>query len=100
MRISILFYFVISSIICESRSVRNDYLWFWLRVFFVALWITYSRSNAAALFDDMNWDNILRAFGLDDNDPRDYFLPMMTYTGWKISLYEFLNKFRLSWLQS
>ena len=39
------------------------------------------RSNAAALFDDMNWDNILRAFGLDDNDPRDHFLPMMTYTG-------------------
>jgi len=63
MRISIFYYFVISTVLPDS--------------------------NAAALFDDMNWSNILHAFGLDDDDHRDHFLPMMTYTGqfWLISLF-------------
>ena len=55
MRISIFYYFVISTVVPDS--------------------------NAAALFDDMNWSNILHAFGLDDDDHHDHFLPMMTYTG-------------------
>jgi len=57
MRISIFYYFIISTVLPDS--------------------------NAAALFDDMNWSNILHAFGLDEDDHRDHFLPMMTYTGYR-----------------